>query len=64
MNVGGKIKLLNSHGQLILQDNLVSKEHKLNVNHINSGLYFLKIEYENKITFQKLLLNKKRAFNI
>lgn len=55
-NVNGKIELLNSHGQLILQDNLVSKEHKLNISHINSGFYFLRIENENKITFQKIII--------
>lgn len=55
--VNKKIELINTYGQLILNDILLSEQHKINVSHLNSGLYFLRIEYENKIDTIKIIID-------
>ncbi len=62
INIAGikdtKIDILNILGEVILTDNIVSGEIKLDISHLENGIYLIKIQSENGELVEKLIVSK------
>ena len=47
--------ITNAHGQIILSEQLNGDEHRLNINHLESGIYFLQINDGTRLAIKKFI---------
>ena len=47
--------IMNSKGQIILSEQLQGQQNRININHIDNGIYFLQIKYGNHLTIRKFI---------
>ncbi len=50
-------RIMNLKGQIILSEQLQGHQNSININHIDSGIYFLQIKYGNRLTIRKFIKN-------
>jgi len=47
--------IMNSKGQIVFSEQYQGQQNRININHLNNGIYFLQIKYGNHLTFRKFI---------